>query len=86
MARASGHPIRDHREIRKWAEERGAKPTCVRNTGDDQDVGMIRLDSRVTAGRTRCRKSAGTTGSGSSMKVTWFYWSRIKPQAVSKVT
>ena len=34
----------DHDEIRKWAESRGAKPACVKNTGGKGDVGMIRLD------------------------------------------
>lgn len=34
----------DHEQIRKWAEERGAHPACVRGTGGKEDVGMIRLD------------------------------------------
>lgn len=34
----------DHEEIREWAEERGARPACVRGTGGREDVGMIRLD------------------------------------------
>ncbi|PSH05326.1 MAG: hypothetical protein CXZ00_03225 [Acidobacteria bacterium] len=34
----------DHEEIRRWAEERGAQPSCVRRTGGKGDVGMIRLD------------------------------------------
>jgi len=34
----------DHEEIRKWAEERGAKPSCVRGTGDKGDIGILRLD------------------------------------------
>ena len=34
----------DHEEIRRWAEERGAKPACVRGTGNKGDVGMLRLD------------------------------------------
>lgn len=46
MARtsASARPLTDHEEIRRWAEERGATPSCVRGTGDEEDVGMIRLD------------------------------------------
>ena len=46
MARAShsAHALTDHEEIRRWAEERGARPTCVRGTGGEDDVGMIRLD------------------------------------------
>ncbi len=38
------HTTTDHDEIRKWAEARGAKPSCVRHTGGKNDVGMIRLD------------------------------------------
>lgn len=34
----------DHEEIRRWAEDRKAQPSCVRGTGDKNDVGMIRLD------------------------------------------
>jgi hypothetical protein len=34
----------DHDEIRRWAEERGATPACVRSTGNRNDVGIIRLD------------------------------------------
>jgi len=46
MARsaASARPLTDHDEIRRWAEERNAKPACVRRTGGGNDVGMIRLD------------------------------------------
>ena len=41
---ASARPLTDHEEIRRWAEERGAQPACVRGTGGGEDVGMIRLD------------------------------------------
>ena len=34
----------EHEEIRKWAEDRGAKPSCVRGTGGKGDIGMLRLD------------------------------------------
>src|SRR5437763_12011056 len=46
MARttASARPLTDHDEIRRWAEERNATPSCVRRTGGNNDVGMIRLD------------------------------------------
>jgi hypothetical protein len=46
MARsaASAKPLTDHDEIRRWAEERNAKPSCVRDTGGSNDIGMIRLD------------------------------------------
>jgi hypothetical protein len=34
----------DHEEIRRWAESRGGRPSCVRGTGGGGDVGMLRLD------------------------------------------
>jgi len=32
----------DHSEIKKWAEERGAKPASVKGTGGN-DIGVLRL-------------------------------------------
>jgi len=46
-SRRGGHaarPLTDHQEIRRWAEERGAAPACVRGTGGKGDVGVLRLD------------------------------------------
>lgn len=34
----------DHEEIRRWAEERGASPACVKGTGDRKDPGLLRID------------------------------------------
>ena len=34
----------DHETIRRWAEERGGKPACVKGTGGKGDTGMIRLE------------------------------------------
>jgi hypothetical protein len=34
----------DHEVIRRWAEERGAKPARVKGTGGKDDPGLIRLD------------------------------------------
>jgi hypothetical protein len=34
----------DHETIRKWAEERGAKPTTVEGTGKKGEAGVLRLD------------------------------------------
>ena len=39
-------------EIRRWAEERGAHPACVRGTGGSDDIGMIRLDFPGYSGET----------------------------------
>ncbi len=44
MAGSRARTITDHEEIRHWAEERGARPACVRGTGSAGDVGMVRLD------------------------------------------
>jgi len=40
----AAHPLVDHDDIRRWAEQRGAVPTCVRGTGSRSDTGMIRLE------------------------------------------
>ena len=42
-ARAQERILIDHREIRRWAEERGAIPAKVKGTGDPDDVGILRL-------------------------------------------
>ncbi len=64
MARtsASSRPLTDHNEIRRWAEERGAHPACVRGTGDSNDVGMIRLDF------------PGYTGDDKLEEISWDEW------------
>ena len=53
----------DHDEIRRWAEERGAKPAAVARTerGDD-DPGIIRLDF------------PGYGGAGSLEEIGWDDW------------
>ena len=64
MARSSAasRPLTDHQEIRSWAEERGAKPACVRGTGSSNDIGMIRLDF------------PGYSGEGSLEEISWDEW------------
>jgi hypothetical protein len=64
MARtsASSTPLTDHNEIRRWAEERGAHPACVRGTGDNNDVGIIRLDF------------PGYSGEGKLEEISWDEW------------
>lgn len=59
---ASAEPITDHRKIREWAEERGAKPACVKGTGGKGDPGMIRLDF------------PGYSGAESLQAITWEEW------------
>jgi len=52
----------DHNQIRKWAEERGAKPACVRGTADHNDIGVIRLDF------------PGFTGEDKLQPMSWDDW------------
>ena len=59
---ASSHPLTDHDEIRRWAEERDAKPACVKGTGGKDDVGMIRLDF------------PGYSGEQSLQEISWDEW------------
>jgi hypothetical protein len=40
----SSHTTTDHEEIRRWAQERNAKPACVKGTGGKGDAGLLRLD------------------------------------------
>jgi len=58
------HVTTDHDEIRQWAEERGGKPACVRNTGGKGDIGMVRLDF------------PGFSGKGSLEPIDWDTWFR----------
>ena len=56
---SSSRVITDHDEIRKWAEERGAKPATVKSTAGEDDVGVIRLDF------------PGYSGEGSLEEISW---------------
>jgi len=58
----SGNATTDHEQIRRWAEERGARPTCVKGTGGRGDTGMIRLDF------------PGYTGEESLQEISWDDW------------
>src|SRR4051812_21585338 len=58
----SSQTTTDHEEIRKWAEARGAKPSCVRGTGGKDDIGMIRLDF------------PGYSGEGKLQPIEWDEW------------
>jgi len=59
---ASAHPLTDHDAIRRWAEERGGKPACVKGTGGKDDTGMIRLDF------------PGYSGEGKLQPISWDDW------------
>src|SRR3954453_2386164 len=49
----------DHEEIRRWAEERGGKPSHVKSTESGDDIGIIRIDF------------PGYSGQGSLEEITW---------------
>jgi hypothetical protein len=50
---------KDHEEIRRWAEERGGKPSHVKSTGSKEDIGILRIDF------------PGFSGEGSLEPITW---------------
>jgi hypothetical protein len=62
-SKSSSRMLTDHEEIRRWAEERGAKPAAARDTGNEpDDPGIIRLDF------------PGYSGEGSLEQITWDEW------------
>jgi hypothetical protein len=61
---ATAQPIIDHDQIRRWAEERDARPACVKGTGGRNDTGMIRLDF------------PGYSGKRSLQPISWNEWFR----------
>lgn len=58
----SSNTTTDHDFIRQWAEQRGAKPACVKGTGRKGDTGMIRLDF------------PGYSGGDSLQPIKWDEW------------
>ena len=61
-SRAEANTTSDHEEIRRWAEQRGGQPACVKGTGDEGDVGMLRLDF------------PGYSGEESLQHISWDEW------------
>ncbi len=59
---ASAVPVTDHETIRRWAEERGGKPSRVIGTGGKGDPGMIRIDF------------PGFSGEGKLEEISWEDW------------
>ena len=59
---STSHTTTNHKEIRKWAEERGAKPSCVKGTGGKGDTGLLRLDF------------PGYSGEDSLQHISWEEW------------
>jgi hypothetical protein len=54
----------DHDEIRRWVGERGAHPARVRNTGNGEDMGIIRLEF------------PGYSGEETLEEISWDNWFR----------
>jgi hypothetical protein len=61
-SKSSSRVLTDHDEIRRWAEERGAKPSAVRRTHSDDNTGIIRLDF------------PGFSGEDSLEEIEWDEW------------
>lgn len=59
---AGAQALTDHDAIRRWADSRGGRPTCIKGTGDEHDIGMIRLDF------------PGYTGGDALQPITWEQW------------
>lgn len=60
--KATSHTTTDHEEIQRWAESRGAKPACVKGTGDKNDTGILRLEF------------PGYTGEDKLQPISWDDW------------
>jgi len=52
----------DHQKIRRWVEERGGHPACVKGTGGGDDPGMLRIDF------------PGYSGEGKLEPISWDEW------------
>jgi|ERR1051326_574452 hypothetical protein len=59
---AHTHVSTDHNEIRRWAEQRNGQPACVKGTGDEGDIGILRIDF------------PGYSGEESLQHVSWADW------------
>jgi hypothetical protein len=59
---ATSKQTTDHEEIRRWVEERGGKPACVRGTGGKGDPGLLRIDM------------PGYTGEDTLAPISWDEW------------
>jgi ferritin-like metal-binding protein YciE len=59
---SSSQMTTDHDQIRRWAEQRGGQPACVRGTGNKGDIGILRLDF------------PGYSGAESLEHISWDDW------------
>ena len=56
---ASARATIDHDEIRQWVEERGGHPAHVKESGDANDPGILRIDY------------PGFSGQGTLERISW---------------
>ena len=56
------HVTTNHDWIRHWVEQRGGQPACVKGTGGEDDIGMIRIDF------------PGYSGEGKLQSISWDQW------------
>lgn len=52
-------PTTDHQKIRQWVEDHGGHPAAVKQTGSDDDPGVLRIDF------------PGYSGEGSLEPISW---------------
>src|SRR3954452_7683887 len=62
QSKSQSNTTTDHEEIRRWAEERGGRPSTVRGTGGNDNVGILRIDFR------------GYSGGDSLEEISWDEW------------
>lgn len=62
MPSATSRVTTDRNEIRRWAQERGGRPACVKGTGAGGDIGILRIDF------------PGYSGEGSLQEISWDDW------------
>src|SRR3954466_6063174 len=62
QSKSQSNTTTDHEEIRRWAEERGGRPSTVRGTGGNDDIGILRIDF------------PGYSGGDSLEEISWDEW------------
>src|SRR3954468_2712382 len=74
----------DHKLIRQWAEERGAKPTSVEGTGSKKEPGVLRLDFEPKDDELKEISWADFFGKFEKEKLAFLYQDRTADGSVSR--